>query len=113
MLHRFAPFGVREPQLEHEGRPAPAPVSGLLAPGATAAAGLMIVAALLVAMLDAMQKTRATPPVAFDIGAAIWRLSHPADVGGWVQIGGILAFAAVGGLFIAATRARQTRTARP
>ena len=113
MLHRFAPFGVREPRIEHDGRPAPAPVAGLLAPGAVAAAGLTIVAALLVAMLDAMQKTRATPPIAFDISAAIWRLSHPTDVGGWVQIGGILAFAAVGGLFIAATRARQTRTARP
>jgi hypothetical protein len=42
----------------------------------------------------------------------MWRLSHPADVGGWVQIVGILAFAIVGGLFIAATRAKQTRTAR-
>jgi hypothetical protein len=68
---------------------------------------------LLVALLDAMQKMRGTPPVAFDIGAAIWRLVSPADVGGWVQIGGILAFAAVGGLFIAATRAKQARTARP
>jgi PAT family beta-lactamase induction signal transducer AmpG len=111
MLHRFAPFGVREPQIEHEGRPAPAPVSGLLAPGAAAAAGLTIVATLLVATLDAMQKTRATPPVGFDIGAAIWRLFHPADVGGWVQIVGILAFALVGGLFIAASRAKQARAA--
>ncbi len=111
MLHRFAPFGVREPQLEHEGRPAVAPVSGLLAPGFAAAAGLTIVAALLVATLDAMQKTRATPPIAFDIGAAFWRLSHPTDVGGWVQIVGILAFALVGGLFIAATRAKQARAA--
>jgi hypothetical protein len=58
-----------------------------------------------------MQATRATPPAAFDIGAAMWRLSHPADVSGWVQIVGILAFAIVGGLFIAATRARQTRAA--
>jgi hypothetical protein len=41
----------------------------------------------------------------------MWRLSHPTDVGGWLQILGILAFAVVGGLFIAATRARQTRAA--
>jgi PAT family beta-lactamase induction signal transducer AmpG len=111
MLHRFAPFGVREPRIEYEGRPAPTPVSGLLGPGAAAATGLTIVATLLVAALDAMQKTRATPPIAFDIGAAIWRLFHPADVGGWVQIVGILAFALVGGLFIAATRAKQARAA--
>jgi uncharacterized membrane protein len=58
-----------------------------------------------------MQKTRATPPVGFYIGAAIWRLFHPADVGGWVQIVGILAFALVGGLFIAASRAKQARAA--
>jgi PAT family beta-lactamase induction signal transducer AmpG len=113
MLHRFAPFGVREPEFEHDSRPAPAPTSGLLGPGVVAAVGLTVVAALLVALLDAMQAMRAKPPAAFDIGAAIWRLSHPTDVGGWVQIGGILAFAAVGGLFIAATRAKQTRTARP
>jgi PAT family beta-lactamase induction signal transducer AmpG len=113
MLHRFAPFGVREPKIDHEGRPEPAPVSGLLGPGVVAAVGLTVVAALVVATLDAMQKVRATPPAAFDIGAAIWRLSHPADVGGWVQIGGILAFAGVGGLFIAASRAKQARVARP
>ena len=112
MLHRFAPLGVREPEFELDSRSVRAPTSGLLGPGIAAALGLTLVAALLVSVLDAMQATRAKPPVAFDIGAAIWRLSHPADVGGWVQIGGILAFAAVGGLFIAATRAKQTRTAR-
>jgi hypothetical protein len=77
----------------------------------TAAAVLAVIAALLVALLDAMQATRANPPVAFDIGSAMWRLSHPTDVGGWVQIVGIVAFAIVGGLFIAATRAKQARAA--
>ena len=111
MLHRFAPFGVREPKFEHEERAAAAPTSGLLGPSITAALGLTIIAALIVAVLDAMQATRAKPPAAFDIGAAMWRLSHPMDVGGWVQIVGILAFAIVGGVFIAATRAKQTRAA--
>jgi hypothetical protein len=83
----------------------------LLGPSVTAALGLSVVAALLVAMLDAMQATRANPPAAFDIGAAIWRLVNPTNVGGWVQIAGILAFALVGGLFIGATRAKQARAA--
>jgi PAT family beta-lactamase induction signal transducer AmpG len=109
MLHRFAPFGVREPRIEHEEGPAPAPVSGLLGPGAVAAVGLTMAAVPLVALLDAMQAMRATPPAAFDIGAAMWRLSHPADVGGWVQLAGILAFAVIGGMFIAATRAKRAR----
>jgi PAT family beta-lactamase induction signal transducer AmpG len=111
MLHRFAPIGVREPKFEHEERVTAQPTSGLVGPSIVAAAGLTVVAALLVAVLDAMQATRANPPAAFDIGAAIWRLLNPTNVGGWVQIAGILAFAVVGGLFIAATRAKQSRAA--
>jgi hypothetical protein len=53
---------------------------------------------------------RGTPPVAFDVGAALWRLSHPDDVGGWVQIVGILAFAIVGGMFIAAMHVRRKQS---
>jgi PAT family beta-lactamase induction signal transducer AmpG len=111
MLHRFAPFGVREPQIEHEGRPASAPVSGLLGPGLAAAVGLTVVATLLVAVLNAMQAVRATPPQVFDVGAALSQIVRPSDVGGWVQVGGILAFSVVGGLFIAATRAKRARPA--
>ena len=111
MLNRFAPLGVREPQFEHEDEPAvSAPVSGLLRPGLTAALGLGIGAVLLLAVLDAMDKVRTAPGTGFDIVAAMWRLTHPADPGGWVQIFGILAFAIVGGMFIAATRVRRART---
>jgi len=111
MLNRFAPFGVREPQFEHEGEPVPSTtMSGLLRPGITAATGLAIGAALLVAVLDAMDKARATPAAGFDIAGALWRLTHPADPGGWVQMLGILAFAIVGGMFIAATRVRRAES---
>jgi PAT family beta-lactamase induction signal transducer AmpG len=113
MLHRFVPFGVREPDIEHQGRDATVEVSRLLGPGTVAAAGLTVVAGILVAVLDAMQAMRANPPAAFDIGAALWRLLHPTNVGGWVQLSGIVAFAVVGGLFIAATRAKQSRAASP
>jgi PAT family beta-lactamase induction signal transducer AmpG len=110
MLNRFAPFGVREPQFEHEaGSVPPATVSGLLRPGITAAVGLAIGAALLLAVLDAMDKMRATAAVGFDVAASLWRLTHPVDPGGWVQIVGILAFAIVGGMFIAAARVRRSR----
>ena len=80
MLNRFAPFGVREPQFEHERETAPvAAVSGLLRPGMTAAVGLAIVASLLLAMLDAMDKVRTAPGTGFDITGAMWRLTHPAN----------------------------------
>ena len=108
MLARFVPLGVREPDFDDEvGKPAAAPTTGLLGPGLIAAVVLTIGGALLLAMLDAMQAMRATPPVAFDVGAALWRLSHPADVGGWVTIIGLLAFAIVGGMFIAAMRVKK------
>jgi MFS transporter, PAT family, beta-lactamase induction signal transducer AmpG len=111
MLHRFAPFGVSEPQFEHEaGAVPPTAVSGLLRPGLTAAAGLATAAALLLAVLDAMDKMRATPAAGFDVAAAMWRLTHPVDPGGWVQVVGIFAFALVGGMFIAATRVRRTQS---
>jgi PAT family beta-lactamase induction signal transducer AmpG len=111
MLHRFVPIGVREPNFEHEDRSVSVEASRLLGPGMIAAASLTIVAGLFVAALDAMQTMRATPAAAFDLRAALWRLLNPVDAGGWVQVAGILAFAVVGGLFIAATRARQARAA--
>ena len=84
----------------------------LLRPGLAWAAALAIATTLLLALLDAMQAMRGTPPAGFDVGAALTRLLQPADVGGWVTIVGILAFALVGGMFIAAARARR-RGARP
>ena len=113
MLNRFAPFGVREPQFEHDVEAGPvstATVSGLLRPGLTAAAGLVIVAALMLGALDAMDKARTTPAAGFDFTGALWRLTHPADPGGWVTIVGILTFALVGGMFIAAARAKRTQS---
>lgn len=109
MLARFVPLGVREPRLD-DGTGAVAstpPLSTLLRPGAIAAAGLAIASTLLLAVLNAMDTMRATPPAAFDMGAELRRLLTPVDVGGWVQLFGIAAFAVVGGIFIAASRARR------
>jgi PAT family beta-lactamase induction signal transducer AmpG len=115
MLGRFVPIGVRDPDFDDRGsrtRPVPSHASGLVAPGLMAAAVLTVVAGLLVALLDAMQTMRGTTPMPFDFGAAMWRLTHPADVNGWLQIVGILAFALVGGMFIAAARVRKTAEQR-
>ena len=110
MLGRFAPLGVREPDFEVETLPAAgAMTSRLLAPAATAGAALAVGATVLLAALDAMEAMRVTPAAGFDVGVSLWRLSHPADIGDWVQLSGILAFASVGGLFIAATRAKRGR----
>ena len=54
-----------------------------------------------------MQAMRGTPGAAFDFAAALRRL-YPVDINGWLQVSGIAAFAAVGGMFVAAARARKT-----
>jgi PAT family beta-lactamase induction signal transducer AmpG len=108
MLHRFVPLGVRDPDLEvRDEAVAPAAAAGLLRPGMAAALLLAIGATLLLAVLDAMQAVRAQPGTGFDAGAALMRIVRPADAGDWIGIVGILAFALVGGMFIAALRARR------
>jgi PAT family beta-lactamase induction signal transducer AmpG len=108
MLGRFVPPGVREPDIEREAAPAaPAMTTGHLRAGLWGAALLTVAAVVLMPLLDAMSVTRTKPTAAFDYGAAMWRLWHPADPGGWVQLAGIAAFAVVGGVFVAAVRARK------
>ena len=108
MLHRFAPFGVREPVLEDPPEGAtPRQAGGLFGPGLVSAAVLAVGSTLLLAVLDALDHVRTQPPATFDVRAAFWRISHPADTGGWVQLVGIAAFAIVGGVFITALRARR------
>lgn len=110
MLNRFAPFGVREPEFRDplDGTHT-APTRNLLRPGLTAAVVLGIATVILVATLDAMDRMRAKPPEAFDFGSALWRVAHPDQIGGWVQLAGIAAFALVGGMFVAAMRTRATK----
>jgi PAT family beta-lactamase induction signal transducer AmpG len=109
MLARFVPPGVREPDFElgATASAAPAAPSNLVVPGIVAAAALTVGTSVLLAVLDAMDAMRATPGTGFDLGAALWRLTHPAGIAGWLQIAGILAFSLVAGLFIAAVRARR------
>jgi PAT family beta-lactamase induction signal transducer AmpG len=108
MLGRFVPLGVREPNFEVGMVPTTVSSSGLLKPGITAAAALTLVSVLLLAVLDAMETMRATPAQGFDFGQSLWRLWHPVEIGDWVSLGGVLAFAVVGGMLFAAARARRS-----
>jgi PAT family beta-lactamase induction signal transducer AmpG len=111
MLNRFVPLGIREPELDTgvEAAAASMPVvtARLLRSGAIASLGLAAAASLVVAVLDALQASRGADAAPFDVGAAIVRLLQPSDTNGWLQIVGIAAFAVVGGLFLAAARARR------
>ena len=116
MLARFVPFGVREPEfdIDEQGAVSAPLVSpalmgrGLI--GGVVVAGLAVVA---LALLDALSVMRSTPAVGFDVRAAFWRVLNPSATTDWVQVFGILAFALVGGLFVAArhsVRGTATRT---
>jgi PAT family beta-lactamase induction signal transducer AmpG len=117
MLNRFAPLGVRDPELDTGADVAagatPIATGALLRSGALAMVALAIAASLIVAVLDAMQATRGADGTPFDVGAAIVRLLQPSDTNGWLQIVGIAAFAVVGGMFLAAARARRRDGAVP
>jgi PAT family beta-lactamase induction signal transducer AmpG len=108
MLGRFVPIGVREPNFDVGIVPVTTlSSSGLLKPGISAAVMLTVSSMLLLAALDAMETMRATPAEGFDYGASLWRLWHPVEIGDWVTLGGVIAFAVVGGMLFAAARARD------
>jgi PAT family beta-lactamase induction signal transducer AmpG len=106
MLGRFAPLGVREPDLARPEPMAPVqatrPRTGVLA---GAVAGGLLLAALataFVAMLDALQATRGAAGASFAFGPSLQRILMPADAAGWVSLAGVAAFAIVGGMLVAA-----------
>ena len=109
MLARFAPLGVREPEFtveEVEHKPPLSPTALAfrgLAGALVMGAGSFIV----VAALAALKTMRETPAKGFDFAAAVTLVGQPAGLADWVQLIGILAFAVIGGLFVAAASAAR------
>jgi PAT family beta-lactamase induction signal transducer AmpG len=112
MLARFVPIGVREPEFTIDEAERKAPL-GARAVAARGIAGALVTGACafaMVALLVALKTMRATEGAGFDLQAAIWQAAHPATITDWVQMGGILAFALIGGLFAAAVSAARRGT---
>jgi PAT family beta-lactamase induction signal transducer AmpG len=109
MLGRFVPIGVRDPVLDTGERSDAriTPPTGLAGASVTAGVAVLVVTVFVVAALDAMQGMRTNPSAGFDYGAALTRLVAPRDLAGWVTLAGLLSFAAVGGVAVAATRSRR------
>jgi PAT family beta-lactamase induction signal transducer AmpG len=114
MLARFVPFGVREPEFDAE-EPAPLPsgpplaTSQLVTRGVVGGVAIGAVTLVMAALLAAFDAMRATPGAPFDYGTALWQTMFPAGIGGWLQLVGILSFALIGGLFVAAYAAARRR----
>jgi MFS transporter, PAT family, beta-lactamase induction signal transducer AmpG len=110
MLARFVPLGVREPVFRVEERAPGRPLGRLQIAARGVLGGLLVGSAgfVLDAALFAVKTMRETKGAGFDLGAAMWRLAHPMTIADWMEVGGIAAFAIVGGLFVAAlTTARR------
>ncbi|MGE5245756.1 MAG: AmpG family muropeptide MFS transporter [Betaproteobacteria bacterium] len=103
MLARFVPLGVREPifAVEEQKLKAPLGTGALVSRGLAGGAACGAFGLLMAALLAAVKTTRdAKAP--FDLTGALWQVLHPVEMTDWVQIVGILAFAVIGGLFVAA-----------
>ena len=110
MLARFVPIGVREPVFVVE-EIAPKPPLRPVQIGLRGVAGGVLVGVtgfVLDAALAAVKTMRdAKGAAGYDLGAALWRLAHPVTIADWVEVGGLAAFAVIGGLFVAALAAAR------
>lgn len=104
MLARFVPLGVKEPEfsVREAERKQPLSPRELLARGVLGAALAGILAVFSVAALAALKTMRETPAIGFDLSRAASALLSPIEVTDWVELIGIAAFTAIGGLFTAA-----------
>ncbi len=115
LLQRFAPVGVREPELDVL---RPLPKREPLRPGELAMRGLSgaVVAgalgALSVATLDALEAMRAESGRPFDLAAALRAVADPGDAAGWTVVAGILVFAVLAGFLTAALAAVRSGAVR-
>jgi hypothetical protein len=110
MLARFVPIGVREPEFsvdEIRRTTIPASSSSLAARGIVVGLVVGVGSLALVAFLDALKTMRETPAGGFRFGAAFARAWHPVSAADWLQLLGIVVFAAIVGLFVAAALAAK------
>jgi len=110
MLARFAPPGVREPQFTADDTPPAGPPLGaasLAGRGIAGGLALGVAGLLIVALLAALKTLRETKGARFGFGDAVLQALQPAGIGGWLQIVGIVAFAIIGGLLVAAVSAAR------
>lgn len=109
MLARFVPPGVKEPEfsVREVERRRPLSAGGLVARGVLGAALAGILAVFSVAALAALKTMRPGPEIGFDLLRAVSELRNPTEFTDWVELVGIAAFTAIGGLFTAAIYAAR------
>lgn len=110
MLQRFAPLGVREPQIDMLADITPRIVTrAALFRRALIGGGVgLALAATAVALVDALKHLRRTG-AEFDLLGPLGALGSPATVSDWVALVGVALFAFISALVTAATTAARSR----
>lgn len=123
MLGRFVPIGVREPDFTSAtlveqgsdgraaGEHAPA-TSGLAGQGLIAGALSAVGGSFVIALMAVLQSRRGKAEHLLDLGTAWRAVWLPADLGGWLQLLSILAFAGACGMVAVAAQAARRRRSR-
>ena len=109
MLARFVPLGVREPEFKVEEieRREPIPARSLVVRGMAGGVVSGLFALGIVALLSAIKTMRAAKDAGFDYQEALRQVLQPAAIADWLQLVGVVVFAVMGGLFVAATIASR------
>ena len=109
MLARFVPIGVREPEFTVEEARVSGPrpsIASLVIRGVAGGVIIAVGSLGVMALLDALKTMRETR-TALDLRPALWRVWHPTDIAGWLQLVAIGGCAVIGGLFVAAAIAAR------
>jgi len=111
MLHRFAPLGVREPALEALApiRPRALTRRDLVTRGVVGGIVGTVIAAVAVALLEAVKGQRLAPEAGFDLTHAFAVLVVPQTLAGWLTLFGVVLFGAIAALVTAATAAARSQ----
>jgi len=114
MLQRFAPLGVREPVLD-----VLAPIraraltrAALVVRGIIGGTFGIGIAAVAVALLEAVKHQRLTPDAGFDLARAFYLLAMPHTLPEWLTLAGVILFGAIAALATAATAAARSKPAK-
>jgi PAT family beta-lactamase induction signal transducer AmpG len=105
MLHRFAPLGARDPEIETLAAINPRRMSRgmLFARGLLGGVIAFSLAALAVALLEAVKRQRLAPWAGFDLYTPLADLFLPANLSDWLSLFGVTLFSVVFALATAAT----------
>ena len=104
ILARFVPPGVRDPVFEVEPPRAGPPLTRaqIARRGVLGGAFAALLGAFAVALLSALTKVKDASGGGFDLIGEMQALVQPAGVGGWVELVGVVVFALLSGLLVAA-----------